>query len=291
MTAFPPAAQPLPDDVAAALARYSGRLGGFASRVTWYDTVASTNDVADRAAAAGAPHGTVVVAEAQDGGRGRLGRAWFSPPGAGLYVSVVIQPEELVAPEGRRAGVEHPGGAFNPSWITLTAAVAIHDAIRAATGVQAHIKWPNDLVVGGRKVCGILAETASSGGTLQHVTLGFGINVHAAPFPTDIADRATSIEGETGRPADRALLLAEALACLAERLRALATDGFEDVLARWRDASPSVVGARVEVTAPAGWIPATTAGVDESGALLVDIGGTVRRVIAGEVRWLHAPGA
>jgi BirA family transcriptional regulator, biotin operon repressor / biotin---[acetyl-CoA-carboxylase] ligase len=291
MTGLPPAAGPLPDDVAAALARCSRRLGGFASRVIWYDTVASTNDLADRAAAAGAAHGTVVAAEAQEDGRGRLGRTWYSPPGAGLYVSVVIRPEELRAAGTDPAASRKPASPFAPAWVTLTAAVAIHDALRSAAGLTTDIKWPNDLVVGGRKICGILAEAVSSSGAVQHVTLGFGINVHAARYPPELAERTTSIEAEIGRPADRALVLAEALASLAERLRGLAVDGFDDVLARWRAASPSAIGAPVEVAAPGGWLPATTAGVDETGALLVEVDGTVRRIVAGEVRWLHAPGS
>lgn len=273
------AARDLPRDFQNALAGRAGRLGGLASRVLWYESVSSTNDLADRAASAGAGHGTVVAAECQESGRGRQGRTWYSPPGAGLYVSVVLRPEEVFG----TAPVETLSGA---SWITLTAGVALAEALHASTGLPAAIKWPNDLVVGPRKVCGILAEAATSGTGLRHIVLGFGINVLSAAYPPEIAHRATSIEAELGRAVDRAAIFAESLACLAERLRQLASGGFDATLDLWRTLSPSSIGARVEVVSPAGWLEGTTAGVDRDGALLVKVGATVRRVIAGEVRWM-----
>ena len=114
--------------------------------------------------------------------------------------------------------------------MTLTAGVALADALRAATGLPAAIKWPNDLVIGHRKVCGILAEGAAIGETLRHVILGFGVNVLASAYPDEIADRATSIEAELGRPVDRGAVFAESLACLAERLRQISAGGFDAVL-------------------------------------------------------------
>ena len=293
MNHFLPA--PIPSDIANALEARRARLGSFASRVVYFETVGSTNDVADRLAADGAPHGTVVVADAQDRGRGRMGRTWFSPPGAGLYVSVVLRPEVLENPFALRRTVTLA------SSVSLTAGVAIAEAVRAATGLPAGIKWPNDLVVERRKLCGILAEACSSAGhVLQHVILGYGINVRPAAYPPDIADRATSLETELGRPVDRAEVLAESLACLAEWLPSARApderrtqeddeggDGFARMLARWRELSPSSVGARVEVLQAGGTaLAGKTAGLDTDGALLVSVGGEVRRVIAGEVRWL-----
>jgi BirA family biotin operon repressor/biotin-[acetyl-CoA-carboxylase] ligase len=275
----PAIAQDLPREFQDALSRRADRLGGLASRVLWYESVSSTNDVADRAASGGAGHGTVVAAECQESGRGRMGRAWYSPPGAGLYVSVVLRPDEVF-------GTTPAGALAGASWITLTAGVAIAEALRASTALPAGIKWPNDVVVGPRKLCGILAESATSGSGSGHVVLGFGINVLSAAYPPDIADRATSIEAELGRAVDRPAVFAESLACLAERLRQLTAGGFDAILDLWRTLSPSSIGARVEVVAPEGWLEATTAGVDRDGALLVNVGGTVRRVIAGEVRWL-----
>jgi BirA family biotin operon repressor/biotin-[acetyl-CoA-carboxylase] ligase len=249
-----------------------------ASRVIWYDTVSSTNDVADQVAFDGAEHGTVVAADCQESGRGRMGRTWHSPPGAGLYVSVVLKPVEFLGPSGL-------GSLSAAARVTLTAGVAVADAMRAVTGLPVTIKWPNDLVIGRRKVCGILAEGAATGGTLQHVILGFGVNVLAAAYPPDIADRATSIESEIGRAVDRAAVFGESLACLAERLRQLSRGGFDRLLDDWRRLSPLSIGTRVEISAPGGFVEAITAGVDPDGALVVQTEGSVRRVIAGEVRW------
>lgn len=284
----------LPPDFEDALARRAGRIGGLASRVVWYDTVSSTNDVADSLATGGAAHGTVVAADHQLTGRGRIGRSWHSPPGAGLYVSVVLKPASFVGPAER-------GTASAASCVTLTAGVALADALRAATGLPAAIKWPNDLVVGPRKVCGILAEGAATGETLRYVVLGFGVNVLTAAYPPEIADRATSIEAELGRPVDRGAVFAESLACLAERLREISAGGFDAVLDAWRALSPSSVGARVQISTAGGWMDAVTAGLDADGALVVRAEGLLRRVIAGEVRWGapagrgteedHAPGA
>jgi BirA family biotin operon repressor/biotin-[acetyl-CoA-carboxylase] ligase len=271
--------------VAEAMAERAGRLGGFAARLVHLESTSSTNDVADRLATDGAAHGTVVVADAQESGRGRLGRTWFSPPGAGLYVSVVLRPEAL--PEAPETGVALA------SSVSLTAGVALAEGIRAASGLEVAIKWPNDLVVEGRKLCGILAEASSRAGSLQHVVLGYGINVRAAAYPPEIADRATSLETELGREVDRAAVLAETLARLAEWLHPDARDAATGagsrlafMLRRWRDLSPSSAGAMVEVLRPGGsWVAARTAGVDDDGALLVRVGETTERVIAGEVRW------
>jgi BirA family biotin operon repressor/biotin-[acetyl-CoA-carboxylase] ligase len=268
----------LPHDFAIALRRRAERLRGFASRVEWYRLVSSTNDVADRMAGAGAVHGTVVSAESQESGRGRLGRTWHSPPGAGLYVSVVLRPVEVFG----RAAVDSLSGA---SWITLSAGVALAEALRGATGLPATIKWPNDLVVGPRKVCGILAEASTVGGELRHIVLGFGVNVMASAYPREIAGRATSIEAELGRSADSAEVFGESLAFLAERLRQLSTSGFDAILEAWRTLSPTSSGSRVEIASAGGWAEAVTAGIDRDGALLVSVGDTVRRVVAGEVRW------
>src|SRR5690606_6342284 len=143
-------------------------------------STASTNDEAARLAAAGATQGTTVVAAAQTAGRGRLGRAWFSPPGAGLYASVVIR-DPRAAP-----------------LLTLAAGVAIAEGIRAAAGLPVEIKWPNDLVVDAglgrrRKLAGILTEGSSGVDGLQFVIVGFGVNLLPAAYPADIADRATSL--------------------------------------------------------------------------------------------------
>lgn len=269
-----------PADVAEALAATGAARGGFGSPLYYFRTIGSTNDLAARLADAGAPEGTVVASDAQTSGRGRLGRTWHSPEGAGLYVSVVIRPDG-----GREAEPGSPGAAL-PSALTLAAGVALCQAVRDATGLRADIKWPNDLVVRRRKLAGILAEASSRGGAVESVILGFGVNVRAVDYPADIAARATSIEGELGRPAGRGALLAAALVRIAEGRAALRAGELGLVLDRWRELAPSSVGSRVEWRGPSGTLAGLTAGLDSDGALLVEAGGRVHRVVAGEVVWL-----
>jgi BirA family biotin operon repressor/biotin-[acetyl-CoA-carboxylase] ligase len=274
---------PLPDDIVEALARAAARLGRFGRQAVYYASVESTNDIAHRLASAGAAEGTIVMAEAQSAGRGRLGRTWFSPPGAGLYLSVVCRPDLTAG-----------GAAPAPEWpvrplasrLTLVAGVALAEGIGASTGLPVAIKWPNDIVIGPRKVCGILAEASTSGGDLPYVVLGLGINLRAAGYPPEIAGRATSLEAELGRAIDRGAVLVEVLAALAARYDDLRACRFDAILSRWRELAPASAGAAVEWTSPSGVRRGATAGIDDTGALLVAAGGHVERIIAGEIRWL-----
>jgi BirA family biotin operon repressor/biotin-[acetyl-CoA-carboxylase] ligase len=266
-----------PADIAEALEASRGRRGRFGTPLYYFPTIGSTNDLAARLAAGGAPEGTTVAAEAQTAGRGRLGRTWFSPQGAGLYVSVVIRPDG-----GSQAAV---CGQL-PTVLTLAAGVALAEAVRETTGLRAEIKWPNDLVVERRKLAGILAEASAQGPAFEYVILGFGINVRPVTYPPEVAHRATSIEAELGRPVDRGLLLAKAMENLAACRDALRGGDIAGVLARWRRLSPGAVGARVEWRTPAGFVTGRTAGLDDDGALLVERDGRIERVVAGEVIWL-----
>jgi len=178
-----------------------------------------------------------------------------------------------------------PAGPSLPALITLAAGVAIAEGIRDATGLAADIKWPNDLMCGPRKLAGILAEAAAQGARLEYVILGFGINVRQVAYPPDVAARATSIEAELGRPVDRGAVLAHALARLADVRARLARAEVGALLERWRQLSPSAVGRPVEWRVGEGARRGTTAGLAADGALLVDIGGRVERVIAGELIW------
>src|SRR5690242_19863216 len=183
----------VPDELAPALAAAAGRLGPFEARIRFMPSVGSTNDVAAALAQAGAGEGTTIVAEHQTAGRGRRGRTWFSPPGAGLYVSVVLRPGD--------------SDSLTPAvtLLTLAAGVALAEGVRAATGLPVGIKWPNDLVVERRKLAGILAEAVGSPG-VSAIILGFGINIRPAAYPPEIASRATSLESELGRPVERGLV-------------------------------------------------------------------------------------
>lgn len=241
----------------------------------WLDKTGSTNDVAARLAELGAEEGTIVVAETQTAGRGRQGRVWFSPPGAGLYVSMIVRTA------GRLLNNENPAGL-----LTLATGVAIAEAVRGVTGLPAEIKWPNDVLIGRRKVAGILAEAVAQAGTLQFVVLGFGLNLQAAAYPPELAPRVTSIEAETNRSADRALLFAEILASIAERCGDLRAGRFDAILTAWRRLAASLPGAHVEWDSPAGVVRGRAEDIDRDGALLVRVGEGIERLIAGEVRWI-----
>jgi BirA family biotin operon repressor/biotin-[acetyl-CoA-carboxylase] ligase len=259
----------LPDDLAVALAVAGDRIGIFKRQVLWYREVGSTNDVAAILADRGEPEGTVVMADAQSAGRGRHGRAWASPPGAGLYLSAIMRP-----------------AAHAVGLLTIAAGVSLADGIQAATGLQPQLKWPNDVYIGGRKVAGILAEAGTSAAGVQHVVLGCGINLMPAAYPPDVAARATSIESELGRPIDRGLLLVECLAELYGRYRQLQSRASATVIARWRDRAISTFGRRVEWDVAGVTRHGVAEDIDETGALLVRDGTARRRVISGEVRWL-----
>jgi BirA family biotin operon repressor/biotin-[acetyl-CoA-carboxylase] ligase len=220
-------------------------------------------DVAAALAGEGAAHGVVVAAEQQTAGRGRRGSTWVSPPGAGLYFSFIAKPS-----------------APSLSLLTLASGVAVREGIAAASGLQANLKWPNDLLVGKRKLAGILAEGLAIGSPEQAVIVGVGVNVQPAAYPPDVALRATSIEGELGRAVDRDALLTAMLDALSARLAALdQNDG--DILRAWRAASPTAAGTRVEWDGHRG----VTAGIDDSGALLVKTASGLERIIAGELHW------
>lgn len=256
-----------------ALALTAERRGGFGEPLSFHEEIGSTNDEAARLAELGARQGTTVVASAQTAGRGRLGRTWFSPAGAGLYVSVIVR-DHRAAP-----------------LLTLAGGVALAEGIRAAAGLPVEIKWPNDIVVDAglgrrRKLAGILAEASSGTEGLQYLVLGFGINLLPAAYPPDIVDRATSLAGELGRPIDAGPLLAECLAALAQRVGELTRGNSDNVLERWRELSPSAVGSRVECDGSHGALSGITAGLADDGSLLVRAGDRVEPIRSGQVRWL-----
>jgi BirA family transcriptional regulator, biotin operon repressor / biotin---[acetyl-CoA-carboxylase] ligase len=273
-----PAAEGLPPEFRAAFERARIRLGPFGADVRFFASTESTNAIACRLAASGAREGTVVVADRQTAGRGRLGREWFSPPASGLYVSVVLTPSRARLDPGRATTL-----------LTIAAGVALAEAIESATGLRVEIKWPNDLIVAGRKLAGILAEASGSetpGSCIPaSVVLGYGINVGPMVFPPELADRAGTLESELGRPVDRPVLCAESLAALHGRYSDLLDGRFDAILDAWRERAPSSRGTTVSWSTPDGRATGVTAGIDDRGALLVQIGTRVERIVAGELTW------
>ncbi len=275
-----PAALPLDLEAALGPMLAGGALPEGAALV-YYPIVSSTNDLAAALAEQGCADSTIVVADAQIAGRGRGGNTWYSPPGAGLYTSVVVDARLGDAP------------ADWTRWLTLAAGVAISEGLHAASGLPVAIKWPNDLVIapsgtvrGARKLGGILAEARSDGGLLTHVIVGFGVNVQRSAFPIEISARATSLEDELGREVDRGRVLAASLRRLLTWLRRLRAGQTAAVVERWRELAVGGSGAAVEWTRDGSRLRGVTAGIDAEGALLVRAGGSTERVVGGEVVWL-----
>lgn len=221
------------------------------------ESASSTNDEARRLAAAGAPEGTVVVADRQTAGRGRHGRPWHSPPGCGLYVSTLFRPV---------------GEAADATRFTLASAVAACQAAREM-GAEVEIKWPNDLLWRGRKVAGTLAELRTTGTRIGDLVVGTGFNVdqEAGDFPPELSGSAASLRMAAGAPVDRQRLLALYLRQLLGRAEQLRSGGWAEVRAAWAEMAPGATGGRVRVlpgrTAPP--FDGITAGIDAAGALRV----------------------
>jgi BirA family biotin operon repressor/biotin-[acetyl-CoA-carboxylase] ligase len=234
----------------------------------------STNDEIARLAGLGAPHGTVLSAVEQTAGRGRLGRRWASPPG-NLYLSVLLRP--ALAP------------ADVPP-ITLAAGVAVAEAAQAF-GVAPELKWPNDVLVGGRKLAGILTEMSSRAGRVEHVAVGIGVDL-GAELPAELDSVATSLRRETGVAVDTAAFRAALIGELDRWLGAYLDGGVAAITPAWlRHARLADRRIRAAADGPAdGWIEGRAAGLDAHGRLdLIDDRGRHYYVAAGEVAWVDAP--
>jgi BirA family biotin operon repressor/biotin-[acetyl-CoA-carboxylase] ligase len=239
-------------------------------RVIFLESVSSTNDVAWDEAEKGAPEGTVIVAEQQTAGRGRLSRKWHSPPGLGVWMSVVLRPE--VKPEAA------PG-------LTLCASVAVAKAVRSLYRVRASLKWPNDIMVKGRKLCGILTEMKASRGRVDFIVCGIGMNVNQTPddFPADIRESATSILIATGKSADRKKLVAATIEHLEKQYREFCLDGLTSCIDEWRSMCP-LFGKRVRIKGRREAVEGIFFNIDDNGALVLRLDSGIHRgFMAGDV--------
>ena len=231
-------------------------------------TAGSTNDIARQLAAGGTPEGTVVVAEQQTAGRGRRGRTWVSPPGC-LYLSVVLRPRL------------HPSNAF---YLTMLAAIAVLDGVYGEAGLTCQVKWPNDILVGGKKLAGILTETSTTGDSLDFAVVGIGLNVNldATAFP-EIARTATSLSGELGRDVSRAPVLASVLGQMERWYDELRAGNTALIYRHWRD-SLAYIGQLVMVAHESGSWEGIAEDADADGTLILrQADGRVRRVTVGDV--------
>ena len=235
-------------------------------RIHAYETTDSTMDVAHRLAAAGEPEGSVVVAEGQSQGRGRLGRSWLSPKSKGIYASVILRPSLRLS--------EVP-------LVTLMAAVAVSRAIQAGTGLSPEIKWPNDVLIRGKKVAGILTELNAEVDRVNYIVVGIGMNVNSGE--TQLPAHATSISEELGTKVERVKLARVLLAELDKIYSEFLNQGSQAILEAWRGFA-QFLGHRVRVMKEDRALEGQAVDVDSSGALLIRTDtGFVEPVSAGEV--------
>jgi BirA family transcriptional regulator, biotin operon repressor / biotin---[acetyl-CoA-carboxylase] ligase len=253
----------------------SGVKSDFWKKVLLYDTVGSTNELAASLSATGllAP-GTVIIADAQEHGKGRLGRSWLSPPGVNIYMSVILLPEI---------------GPRDVTLLTLLSAVACAAAIRGESGIQASIKWPNDLMVSGRKIGGILTEVKTDPDriTLAIIGIGLNVNIGTAEFPEEIRALATSLKAETGRRFPRGGIIVHILKEIEYWCEVLKKDGRIPLLEEWKRLS-STLGKEVRVATASGTIQGTAEDIDDEGMLIVRLSsGEEKRISAGDVTVLR----
>ncbi len=249
------------------LAIEHGGPGTIGWRVHHYAEVGSTQEIAEQLARDGAAHGTVVIAESQSAGHGRLGREWFSPPGVNLYVTVVLRP--------RMAAHQVP-------IIGLVAGVAMAEAVEIVAPGLPGLKWPNDLWLRGKKAGGIIAQLLS--GAPPCVLLGVGLNLNLRPeqVPAQLRDIATSTLIETGKVCDRVKLAATLFTHLDERLHQLQELGFAPIASVWERYS-ILTGKRITVFDRQTRYSGMVKGIDTNGALLLVEGANVVRILSGDV--------
>jgi len=247
--------------------RLKGNL--FGKRIFHFFKTDSTNRVAMELGYAGEPEGTVVMAEEQSAGRGRSGRTWHSERGTGLYFTVLLRP--------RLSPAQAP-------LLTMLAGISAHTAITAQTGLVPELKWPNDLMLNGKKLGGILTEMHAEPNAVRFVIVGVGINVNQERFPTELAGVATSIRKETGRISYRLELLVRLLTQFESDYNRFLHEGPGFVVERFESVSSFARGRRVRVDTGAETYSGTTAGLSPEGLLLVARdNGPVVTVIAGDV--------
>lgn len=237
--------------------------------INYSNSVRSTNEVAKSLANEGCEHGLVCIAEEQVGGKGRLARGWYSPFAQGVWFSVVLKPDFM------------PSEA---SKCTLLAAVAVVKAVNSYKGVNATIKWPNDILLEGKKLVGILTEMSAEFGHINYIVIGTGINVDIPreTLPEDIKDTAISLMEVAEEKISRVDLLVKVLKNLEDLYELVLREGFAPILDQWRDYS-CTIGQEVKVIAPDETYTGKALDIDEEGLLLVDRGGSIDRVIAGDV--------
>jgi BirA family biotin operon repressor/biotin-[acetyl-CoA-carboxylase] ligase len=238
-------------------------------KIIYRDTVGSTNTSAFKLAVDGEPEGTCVVAESQATGKGRLNRRWFSPAGKNICISVILRP------------VVHPSRVYP---ITFLSSLAVHDTIEALLGTRPSLKWPNDVLIAGKKVCGTLLELSTEADMVRFVVVGIGfdINMKKADMDPEIKDKATSLFLETKKHFERTRVCGILLTNL-EKYYALFRDfGAERICSLWEETA-AIKGKHLEIVQMNERFEGTAEGVDRDGGILLNVNGRVTKIIAGDV--------
>jgi BirA family biotin operon repressor/biotin-[acetyl-CoA-carboxylase] ligase len=259
----------LPDSLEPAMLAPLLQTKWVARKLEWHERCGSTNDLAAERARAGAPHGLCVVAEAQERGRGRMGRQWFSPPRKNIYLSLVVRPP--LAPM-----------ALPP--LALAVGLAAHETLHAL-GVAVDLKWPNDVLLSGKKLGGILIEMASELSRVSFAVIGVGINVNlaAADIPAALLPIATSMAIESGRTFDRAEVAARLLGAIERRYEEFEQHGPAPAARAFREAARATLGRRVRVAADRELEGIAETIGDDGRLILRDDSGQAHSIVAGEV--------
>lgn len=240
-----------------------------AKEVLYFDTIDSTNTKAQELAEKGYPSGTLVVADKQESGKGRRGRSWVSPSGTGIFMTLMIKPD--INPN-------------NASMLTLVAALAVAKAITSVTGEEALIKWPNDIVINSKKVCGILTEMNAQFDYINHIVVGIGINVHNESFPEEISQMASSLMIEAGgKRFHRAQIIAETMSYFEQYYDTFLKT--QDLSALVREYDELLVNRNksVRVLDPKEPFDGKAMGITPKGELIVDTWESRKLVSSGEV--------
>lgn len=237
--------------------------------IRYYDRIDSTNQKARELAAAGCPHGLLVLADEQFNGRGRLGRKWFSPSSTGVFMSIVIRPNL------------HPSHAQR---LVIIGTIAVLRAIRLITGIEVKIKWPNDLVIEGKKVCGIMVEMNAEMDRINWAVMGIGLNVNTTEFPLEIIEQAASLKSITGTVYSRAQLVLTICHELEDLYtQCIENNDFATIMDEYGENS-AVKGKRVCVMQDQKSIVGDVLGFDDEGTLLLKLDdGSTEKIIAGDI--------